>query len=347
MKSLLGVNYYLSPADGDDSVFDVEHSTNQCSPFLHRFKTWIERRYNVEVHTPDVIDWNLEEAKAVLYFDYSWRYSRNDAFIDRIPFKKRALMMIEPANVNPSLYYISFYRNKFSKVFTWDRRLLRRNPDYFPVNVPVGAEPSMYRHVEQRIPFSQKKLLVAVSRNRWSYMANSTYGIRTKAYSFFDRRIPDDFDLYGYGWNAPSSRLQKLFGYPCFKCYRGPILGDHWNGKVAKMAGYKFALCYENNALQPGYISEKILDCFCARCVPIYYGSDGIEDMIPCACWINAKEFPSLETMLSFITNMKEKEHNAILESIERFLNSSACDFFSTEHYFTSLAEGIGLERRA
>lgn len=345
MKSLLGVNYFLSPDDGQDKVFDTSRTINQCSPFLCKFKNWIEEHYNVEVHTPDVIDWQNEQARATLYFDYSWRYSLNDSFIKRIPHEKRALMLIEPSNVNPSLYYIPFYRKKFATIFTWDLRLLRKYPDYIAVNVPVGAEPSEYKHVEQIVPFSKKKLLIAISRNRWSYMPTSTYRIRTNAYSFFDKRIPNDFDLYGQRWNEPTSSFQKIFGHPRFRCYKGPITGDHWNGKVAKMKEYKFSLCYENNASQPGYISEKILDCFCARCVPIYYGSEGVEDKIPKECWIDAKSFSSLDEMLQCMQNMGELEYNTRIEAIEDFLHSDACNFFSTEHYFRTLAEGLNLEK--
>ena len=343
MKSLLGINYFLSPADGNDAVFDSNHSKNQCSPFLCKFKRWIEKRYNVEVHTPDLIDWSQKEAVATLYFDYSWRYNLKDTFIKQIPHKKRALMLIEPANVNPSLYYLAFFRDKFSTVFTWDMRLLKDNPDYIPINVPVGAEPKEYRHAKKYVPFSQKKLLVAISRNRWSYMPNSTYNDRTRAYIFFDKEIPLDFDLFGYGWNEPSSPIQRLFGHPHFKCYRGPITGDHWRGKTEKMAEYKFALCYENNASQPGYISEKIVDCLCARCIPIYYGSLGLENRIPKSCWIDARMFSSLGDMLTYIKGMTETEYNKRLMAIDAFLNSEACDFFSTEHYFRTLAQGLEL----
>ena len=345
MKSILGINYYFGRDDVNDSVFDPARAGEPVPGFVQAFKRWIEARYDVEVHTLDCIDPHSSDVKAVLYFDYSWRYARHDPYLRGIPFEKRALMIIEPENVNPSLYYFSRYRSMFSMVFTWDERLLAKNPDYKPVNVPVGAEPSLYR--ENRfadVAFDQKKLLVAVSRNRWSYMPQSTYKERKRAYSYFDANRPDDFDLYGPGWNEPAIFYERLCGYPRYQCYRGVIAGD-WDAKVACMAKYKFALCFENNASQPGYISEKITDCLCARCVPVYYGSKGLEKRIPKECWIDARQFGDYAEMESFLVGMPQSRHAEYLAAIEGFMHSPELDFFSTEHYFRTLAEGLGLPR--
>ena len=255
-------------------------------------------------------------------------------------------MMIEPENINPSLYYTSFYRKRFGTIFTWDKKLLRRNPGYKPVNVPVGAEPSAYR--ENRfggISFAEKKLLIAVSRNRWAYMPQSTYGMRKAAYKHFEANCKDGFDLYGQGWNNPVTSFEKWFGFHRFSCYRGEIPGT-WDDKVAMMSRYKFALCFENNASQPGYVSEKITDCFCARCVPIYYGSPGVEDLIPQSCWIDVRQFRNFHEIQNFIVNMTPESHAEYLSAIENFMHSDALDFFSTDHYFTTLAEGLGFKRK-
>lgn len=344
MKPTLAINYYFKTADLGDAVF------NPCrrepvARFVQNFKRWIEKRYNVEVHTIDCVDSSQERIKAALYFDYNWRYAKRDAYLPKVPFEKRALMMIEPANVNPSLYYLSRFRNRFSTIFTWDKTLQSAHPDYKPVNVPVGAEPVSYK--ENRfgdVGFDDKKFLVAISRNLWSYMPHSTYGIRRRAYRYFERAVADMFDLYGQGWNVPITGLEKWFGFHRFKSYRGEINGD-WDAKVAMMSRYKFALCFENNANQPGYISEKITDCFCARCVPVYYGSRGTEDYIPRDCWIDARDFGSYRQMEKFLLGMTAERYAGYIEAIEKFMHSSSLDFFSTEHYFRVLADGLGLER--
>lgn len=346
MKDVLGINYYFGSQDHQDAVFAPGRRDALGAGFVQSFKAWIEDRYDVVVHTWDCVDASAPEVKAVLYFDYSWRYAKRDPFLEKIPFEKRALMMIEPANVNPSLYYLKRYRDRFSTVFTWDRRLLAENPSYKPVNVPVGAEPSVYR--ENRfsdIPFAEKKLLIAVSRNRWSYMPQSTYRKRKAAYAYFDACRPDDFDLFGPNWNEPSGPFDKWLGFPHYRTYRGELPGG-WDGKVARMANYRFALCFENNAHQPGYISEKITDCFCARCVPVYYGSEGTEELIPRDCWIDARAFRHYRDLEAFLVGMSAERHAAYIRAIDDFMKSPRLDFFSTEHYFRTLADGLGLSPR-
>lgn len=335
MQNILGINYYFGENERNDQVFDPAKADLFARGFVINFKDWIERHYNVEVHTWDCIDWNDPRVKAVLYFDYSWRYAQKDPFLKKIPFEKRALMMIEPENVNPSLYYIPFYRNRFSTIFTWDERLLRTHPNYHAINVPVGAEPSNY--IENRftnISFSQKKPLVAVSRNCSSYMPQSTYRKRVAAYRHFSTTFGNDFDLFGYGWSAAE-----------IPSYHGPIEGG-WDNKVSKISNYRFSICFENNASQPGYISEKILDCFCARCIPIYYGSKGIEKRIPKDCYIDFRNFSDLNDLGKFLLSLTEEQHAKYIAAIDRFMHSDALNFFSTNHYFTTLAEGLHLPKR-
>ena len=332
MKDILGINYYFGEAERNDRVFDRANADHFTRGFVISFKDWFESHYDVEVHTWDAIDPSSNAVKAVLYFDYSWRYARQDPYLKQIPFQKRALSIIEPNNVNPSLYFIPFYRNRFHTIFTWDERLLERHSDYHAINVPVGAEPSKYAsNPFAHVKFRDKKLLVAVSRNRWSYMPYSTYRKRVAAYRYFTEATPSDFDLYGSGWSKEE-----------FPSYRGGIYED-WDSKVATLSKYRFALCFENNASQPGYISEKILDCFCARCVPIYYGSKGIEKRIPRDCFIDLRDFRDLDALRCAICSMTEEEHARHLLAIDCFLQSEACSFFSTEHYFTQLATGLGL----
>jgi hypothetical protein len=169
--------------------------------------------------------------------------------------------------------------------------------------------------------------------------------VRKAAYKHFEANCKDGFDLYGQGWNTPVTSFEKWFGFHRFSCYRGEIPGA-WDDKVAVMSHYKFALCFENNASQPGYVSEKITDCLCARCVPIYYGSPGVEDLIPQNCWIDAKRFRNFREMQDFIVNMTRERHAEYLAAIEDFMHSPKLDFFSTDHYFTTLAEGLGFKKK-
>lgn len=335
-RPVLAVNYYFNSDELNNRVFDAE-STGSKATWMKAFRAFMDT-CGVEVVTLDTVDFDDPNVRHVLYFEYNWRQLRSDPFLRRIPFEKRALVLLEPANVNPTLYYTSLLRGRFHTVFTWDLNLVRSNSSYTRVNVPVGAEPQAYRENPFRgLSFEQKRFLVAVSMNRWSYMPQSTYGLRKRAYRYFERAFPNDFDLYGKGWNEPCIGYERWFGHPVFSSWRGVIAGS-WDDKVREVAKYKFALCFENNASEPGYISEKITDCFCARCVPVYYGSKGTDELIPRNAWIDLRDFRGFRDLAAFLRGMDERRYEEYIGAIDDFMRSDRLDYFSTAHFYRVIA---------
>lgn len=339
-RPIIALNYYFNSDELNNRIFAPDCNTGKAAG-LKAFRAFMNAR-GAEVVTLDTVDFQDPNVKHVLYFEYNWRLVRSDPFLRRIPREKRALVLLEPANINPSLYHTALLRDQFHTVFTWDLNLLRKNPAYSQINVPVGAEPRTYRENPFRnLAFSDKRLLVAVSRNRWSYMPQSTYPLRKRAYRYFERAFPRQFDLYGIGWNAPCIFYEKWFGHPRFASWRGEI-DDTWDAKVHKIAAYKFALCFENNASEPGYISEKITDCFCARCVPVYYGSKGTEALIPRDAWIDLRDFKNFAELARYLESMDEAHYNRYIAAIDRFMLSDRLDFFSTDHFYGVIADRLG-----
>ncbi len=112
------------------------------------------------------------------------------------------------------------------------------------------------------------------------------YSERIRAIRWFEKNQPSQFDLYGKGWdltlppNLSPFRpvLQPLYDlvFPHYPSYRGGI-----TSKRAILKHYKFSICYENARDIPGYITEKIFDCFFAGCVPVYLGASNVTDYIP------------------------------------------------------------------
>jgi hypothetical protein len=337
---IIAMNYYFNSDELNNRIFTSDCDTGKAAG-MKSFREVMNAR-GAEVVTLDTVDFQDPNVKHVLYWDYNWRLVRSDPFLRKVPREKRALVLLEPANINPSLYYTSLLRDRFHTVFTWDLNLLRRNPEYIKINVPVGAEPRKYRENPFRhLAFADKRFLVAVSRNRWSYMPQSTYLIRKRAYRYFERAFPEQFDLFGPGWNSPCIFYEKWFGYPRFSSWRG-MIDDTCDAKVHEIAKYKFALCFENNASEPGYISEKITDCFCARCVPIYYGSKGTEELISRDAWIDLRDFRDFEALGSYLANMDEKRYSLYIDAIDRFMMSNRLEFFSQVNLYRTIADRLG-----
>lgn len=340
-KPTIAINYYFGPEDLNNRIFE-EESKSMLAPYMRDFREFMRER-GIEVATLDTVDYNDPDLLTVLYFEYNWRMlsKKKDPFLSRIPYEKRTLLLIEPAIINPTLYYTGLLRNRFSKVFTWDLRLLEKNPEYVPVYVPVGAEPRAYR--ENRfadVKFSEKKLLVSVSRNRWHYHPLSTFALRRRVYRHLQENAPSDFDLFGLDWERPCSKLEKLLGRDYTVCWRGEIPGS-WDAKVEKISRYKFSLCFENSVGQPGYLSEKIFDCFCARTVPIYYGSRGNEKLLPEGAFIDWRDFKSPGKLLEFLKAMDEETHAKYVERIDGFMQSPEIQQFSNLHLYETIFRNL------
>ena len=346
MKPVLAINYYFGPEDLNNRIFSPD-SKAMLAPYMRAFRAFMNQR-GVDVVTLDTVDYADPNVKAVLYFEYNWRMlsKKRDPFLARVPYEKRALVLLEPAIVNPTLYYTNILRRRFKTVFTWDLRLLEKHPEYVPIRVPTGADPLQYR--ENRfsdIPFEKKKLLVSVSRNRWHYMPQSTFGLRRKIYRFMQSHAPDEFDLYGLEWDRPCCLREKLLGRHYEKCWRGEIPGS-WDEKVAKIANYRFSLCFENSIGQPGYLSEKIFDCFCARTVPVYYGSLGNEVLLPDGGYVDYRNFKSFPQLLNFLRNMSAEEHERYVAAADAFLQSDKVNQFVTERMYGILFDYLMRNRK-
>jgi hypothetical protein len=136
-------------------------------------------------------------------------------------------------------------------------------------------------------------------------------------------------DLYGAGWEVMAglpvewaSRLQGNSGI-----IRRGICGD----KLATLREYKFAICYENCAL-PGYITEKIIDCFVAGAIPIYRGAPDVSHHIPAKAYLSADDL-SFDQLQCQMNGMDEAESRSIIQCGREYLNSTPGKLHSYEGF--------------
>jgi hypothetical protein len=340
----VAINYFFAAGDLGNRILQPGR-TDAKALLVQSFGRFLSR-HGIELATLDTVDFADPRVRYVVYFDFSWRTCIADPFLRHIPREKRVLVIIEPSNVNPSLYHAAFFRDRFGIVFTWHQGLLRRNPAYVGISVLAGADPETYRRNPfAGTPYAAKRLLCAVSRNRWSYVPYSTYEFRIRAYRHFERTLGAAFDLYGIGWNAPRVFYERWFGHRAFACYRGPI-PESSDEKVRMMAQYRFALCIENNVRDAGYVSEKIIDALCARCVPVYYGWEGIGRLVPAECFVDLRAFRSLDDLGRFLAGMSAETHQRYIDAADAFLAAPEAHRFTNraiyETIYTRLFVGDG-----
>ena len=135
-------------------------------------------------------------------------------------------------------------------------------------------------------------------------------------------------DLYGNGWDKliriPPSIAKKL---------REVMPNDKIltiKNKRKIISAYRFNICFENLAY-PGYITEKIIDSFMAKTIPVYYGAPDVSVYIPPNAFIDASKFESIDHLIDFLIEISPTEADSIIQNGQIFLKSSMGLKFSYE----------------
>jgi hypothetical protein len=232
--------------------------------------------------------------------------------LEKLPKEKMILFMWEPPIRLRKMYHPKI-QACFSKIYTWNDDLVD-NKTYFKFYYPDR------RPMAQDLPSFEEKdfitLICGATTDKSRHHPNELYSERIKAIRFFEKNEPT-FAFYGRSWDPAA--------YPS---YRGPI-----QDKIAVGKNYKFTICYENCQGLPGYITEKIFDCFAAGSVPIYWGASNIQDYIPADCYIDKRNFSSLEDLYAHLKSITPEAYEAYLTRIRDYLASPASALFSQEHY--------------
>ena len=132
--------------------------------------------------------------------------------------------------------------------------------------------------------------------------------------------------IYSQDIMGAGSRLRREFCSMLMRTYKhvdcpGKILhnmesdklsarndGTSWHdSKISFLRDYKFNIAFENSSA-PGYITEKLVDCYMANTVPIYWGSEGDVAPYPKTSMICANDYPDLASLCARIKEVDEND---------------------------------------
>lgn len=342
----------------DDKVFSSDEHTSNFGI------SWIPILYALAKE---------EGIKVLLASDYlrEGNFSNADIFISEGYTKNTLQMMLtnakpfvlfscESPNVDWKFYtFISKYSRafKYTMMFSGCGQHINKRTGFVPLFWPNNT--SLPTAIKKPERMEQKRRLVMIAANKkqsisqgtswliiglkWMWMKALTnivpsvrlkdlYAARMKAIKFFSGK--DYFDLYGKGWDNfehfSSSEKKAVI-----KLNPQPV-----DDKIETLAEYQFALCFEN-CIYPGYITEKIFDCFSARCIPVYMGAPDIEKFIPADLFIDMRSFRDFVQLDVFIKEISQAQITGYLTRIESFLNGELYKKFtdiSFAHKVFSLA---------
>lgn len=256
--------------------------------------------------------------------------------LDIMPNRENYLIMSESKMIKPDNYNTDKHKF-FKKIFTWDDDLVD-NKKYIKINYP------------QRIPVDidfnlskKEKFCTMISANKFNSHLLELYTERIKAIRWFEKNHPEDFDLFGIGWDKHHFKgmLSRLNRFSTLRKILKPGKRISYQGSVESKKEvynrYKFAICYENARDFPEYITEKIFDCFFDGCVPVYLGAPNITDYIPANTFIDRRCFKIYEELYDYLKSMSDKEYMKYLDAIKSFIKSDKIYFFSAEHFANTI----------
>lgn len=288
---------------------------------------------------------SVADFDAIVFLDfptYSNRYFRDAA-------KRRKsqlyLVLFENETIRPDNWVPANHAH-FRKVFTWhsglvdDKTYVRLNPANNLAFDPSDFDAS-----------SKTRFCALIASQKYTRHPNELYSHRRETIKWFEANHPSQFDLYGIGWdrlfleNVPfvvnaalSFAYRKMNWLPkhrSFPSYRGRVAS-----KREVLRNYRFSICYEN-AVYPGYVTEKIFDCFLAGCVPVYWGAPDVGDLIPPDTFIDRTRFRSHESLYERLSQMGSLEHQGYLDRIRAFLSSDAARPYGADCFAEKLLREV------
>ena len=127
-------------------------------------------------------------------------------------------------------------------------------------------------------------------------------------------------------------------------------IGHLVDDKTAFMAQHLFGVAYENHEF-PGYLTEKLPDALQARCIPLYWGDETVEDTFNPKAFLHARRFRDESAFIQYILELSEDyERMAAMLNEPSLLNPRVLDEAEARllAFFTRIIErGPGAVRRS
>ncbi|MEI7481978.1 MAG: glycosyltransferase family 10 [Elusimicrobiota bacterium] len=332
---------WVDAAYSNDALFDPLSPLNRdnCLSAYRLLKDQLQAG-GWECRTHDVYKAGGITPDAVLFTDMP--KVRPDTLLGDWSGRVRKLaVLLECAVIKPQ-NWLPGSHNGFDTVFTWDEKYID-NCKYFKINFPNPFPDSTTAN-----PLNKSGFCVMITANKKSSHPLELYSEREKTVRWFERSHPGEFNLYGMGWDRRIFTGPKLvralnrFGalarltatkYPS---YRGVVAE-----KKPVIEKYRFSICYENAREIPGYITEKIFDCFFAGNIPVYWGAPDIEKYIPRDCFIDRRDFASHEQLYAYMKGRSDSDLLKYIEAARAYLSSPAAYQFSDRYFAETIVKTL------
>ena len=250
--------------------------------------------------------------------------ARSKLFLVRLGFGFKAITkndFCEPFR------FPSYYSEDLETVSRWSNRkkLVFIASNKYLSNKLFLASPFKLLNFLRQLKTQFKKIVSFSFRDA---LDSSLLDKRLEAIAYFLGQ--SSIEIYGSNWNdlsnLPTSWSKRNATYLNI-AYLG--LCDN---KIKTLSKYKFNVCFENIA-QDYYVTEKIIDCFVAGTIPIYFGAPNIREIIPHEAFIDLRAFKTLYDLDNYLNAMTESQAIEMINAGRVYLNSAKGRFHSYEYF--------------
>lgn len=299
--------------------------------------------HNITIDTYDV----LPPEKADLAFYY-----------DRLPLgaaENKSVLMISEPPIYVKEPWDTANHAKFKLVFSYNPKLVQTNPEkYRHYYYPIDFEGIVSMPFPTKEQFESRKLanLVngSIANYKYHHQEGSLLGERYRLIQWFGKTHPSEFDFFGrnirkrhYGMSFPGlgilkkvlpgtviMKMSELIQKPIRRVYRGEVAPLE---KSKNLYNYRFNFCFENTSNVPGYITEKLFDCFLARTIPIYWGAPNIKEVVPPGCYIDYRQFDGYASLYTFMKSFTWEDASRMFAAQDDFLKTKKASEISSRGF--------------
>ena len=233
-------------------------------------------------------------------------FSFNDTPKNRT--KDKVLVQIETFNIMPQNYDIKQIR-LYGGIATWNEKVYNQLNQMGANVVKLNGFPLFdnYYQLDEFIPTEEKDGVCIMCRYR---------GKPQFDYDLSYKRVETFMNLKGMTKHAYGT---VPYADEHYRGVAGTGQGTYPSSldKFKVLNKYKFAVCFEN-AYHPlwswDYITEKILDCFKAKVIPIYYGCYNIEKIIPPELYIDYRQFKNDDELSEYLNEFDMSKYDEMVD---------------------------------
>jgi glycosyl transferase family 10 (putative fucosyltransferase) len=288
---------------------------------------WAQLRLAAAEHEIELVSVDLHERdyRETLVIADEW--SRDVQRLVARGAEPAALVCFEPPITAWRVYYhLERISARFPHTFMYEGARERVAPTtwFHPIYFPVPCPP----HRPTGLPWPNRRFMVALfdataaprqggllrrlAGLRYRPIARDRYQARARAIEAFSAR--EDFDVFAED-----------------------TAGEN---RAATLAKYRFALVYED-ARFAGYVTDTILECFFARCIPIYSGAPDVAQYVPPSAFIDVRQFQTFPALERFLERTTEDDARRYVDAAHAFVISTEFEKWCADRFARDLLEAL------